>query len=140
VRRSATIFFGAIDRTGQLEFVNAGHIAPLLIRNGQVGVVSEAGSWPVGLFQSAQYETHRASLQPGDTVILITDGITEAVNPAKELFGPERLLRSVERHAGKPVDELQAGILADVEEFSRGAHQADDITLLVVRYLGHRSG
>ena len=140
VRRSATIFFGAIDRTGQLEFVNAGHIPPLLIRDGQVGVVSEAGSWPVGFFQSAQYETHRASLQPGDTVILITDGITEAVNPAEELFGPERLLRSVERHAGKPVDELQASILADVEEFSRGAHQADDITLLVVRYLGHRSG
>jgi sigma-B regulation protein RsbU (phosphoserine phosphatase) len=68
------------------------------------------------------------------------DGITEAVNRAEELFGPERLLRSVERHAGKPVDELQASILADVEEFSRGAHQADDITLLVVRYLGHRSG
>lgn len=136
VERFATLFFGLLDTSGRLTFINAGHPPPLLVHRGQAEFMFAADSLPVGLLPEAKYQASSHDLEPGDTLVLFTDGITEAENPQMEQFGMERLKELVARHASAPVEELQAAILAGVEEFTRGAYQADDITLLIVRYRG----
>jgi sigma-B regulation protein RsbU (phosphoserine phosphatase) len=89
---------------------------------------------PVGLLPQAQFTTCSARLEPGDTLVLVTDGITEAMNPEHDEYGRERLVEVVKRSAQASVEEMQASILADVEQFTRGEYQSDDLTLLIVRY------
>jgi serine phosphatase RsbU (regulator of sigma subunit) len=136
VQRYATLFFGVIDPSGRMEFVNAGHLPPLRLRGGRAEFSFRAECLPVGLLPLAQYSTCTEQLQPGDTLILMTDGITEALNPEEEQFGNERLVEVVEGNAGAGVEELEAAILSNVEGFTRGAYQSDDLTLLVIRYEG----
>lgn len=139
MRRYATMFFGILATDGRLEFINAGHIPPLLLRNGRAEQSCCEGCMPVGLLEEATFKTESTQLEPGDTLVLVTDGITEAVNRDEEMFGPERLRDAAARYAGASVAELEAGILAAVDDFSRGAYQNDDITLLIIRYTGRPS-
>ena len=134
IGRYATLFFGIVDRNGTLEFLRGGHPSPLLIRDGEVSDIYIEGSFPVGLIEEATYGVTRLQLQPDDTLVLFTDGIIEAANTQKELFGFSRLREVVAAHTGSSIEELQNAILHAVEEFSRGAGQADDITLLIVRF------
>lgn len=136
VKRYATLFFGILDTAGRFDFVNAGHLPPLLIRDGRADFAYPAESFPLGLFEESEFKTSSAHFAPGDTLLLFTDGVTEAVNPANEQFGTERLREVVSRHTDARVEDLQAAILTAVEEFTRGAEEADDITLLIVRYCG----
>ncbi|MFQ5777477.1 MAG: SpoIIE family protein phosphatase [Terriglobia bacterium] len=129
----ATLFLGVLDAAGRLEWSNAGHLAPLLLCRDCVQPAFSAGSVPLGLFPNEEYKTSSAQLEPGDTLILFTDGITEAVNLQEEEFGLNRLQEVAGRHAREPVEELHAAILAAVAEFTQGTPQADDITLLIVR-------
>ena len=73
-------------------------------------------------------------LEPGDTLVLFSDGVTEAMDPGQELFGVTRLRDMLCSHAETPLDQLQKAVLESVENFSRGASQADDVTLLLIRY------
>ena len=132
VNRYATLFFGILDPSGRLEFLNAGHPPPLLIRPGQVETSFEGESFPVGMFEEAEFKISSAALNPGDTLLLFTDGVTDAENPAGERFGLERLQEVVAAHTHCTVNELQAAVLAAVEGFVRGAEQADDLTLLIL--------
>ncbi|MFP5206738.1 MAG: PP2C family protein-serine/threonine phosphatase, partial [Acidobacteriota bacterium] len=84
--------------------------------------------------EEATYGVTRLQLQPDDTLVLFTDGIIEAANTQKELFGFNRLREVAAAHTGSSIEGLQNAILHAVEEFSRGAGQADDITLLIVRF------
>jgi sigma-B regulation protein RsbU (phosphoserine phosphatase) len=136
VERYATLFFGILDSTGGLEFINAGHPSPLLIRAGRVTSPFAAECLPLGLFPESEFKIGSSTLEVGDTLVLFTDGITEALNPEDEQFGVDRLAELVARHAGSRVKELESCILQAVEDFSGGADQADDSTLLVVRYQG----
>jgi len=136
MRRYATMFFGMLDLDGRLDFINAGHLQPLLLRQGRAVPWECEGCLPVGLMEDTNFKTETARLGPGDTLVLVTDGITEAVSRQEEMFGPDRLLQAAEQHAGGSLEELQSGILAAVDDFSRGAYQADDITLLIIRYTG----
>jgi serine phosphatase RsbU (regulator of sigma subunit) len=139
MQRYATLFFGTVDASGRLEVINAGHLPPLLVRGGKVESSFPAKSLPVGLFEQTQYETETAQLEPGDTLVLFTDGVNEAADPAGQMFDMDRLREVVAAHAARPVEAMQAGILAAVERFTRGAPQADDITLLILRYQLARS-
>jgi len=134
VGRYATVFFGMIDAGGELEFIHAGHPSPLLVRNGQVSDVYTEGSFPVGLVDVAEFSATRMKLEHGDTLVLYTDGIVEADNTERELFGFPRLRQVVEANARASMADLQKAVLDAVADFSRGAPQADDITLLLVRY------
>jgi serine phosphatase RsbU (regulator of sigma subunit) len=134
VGRFATMFFGLLRPDGGLEFVRASHPSPLLLRRGQVRELYSGGSFPVGLVEQASYEAVRIQLEPGDTLVLYTDGVTEAEDRDRNLFGVGRLKEVLVRHQGGSLGELQAGILSAVERFAAGASQSDDITLLVVRY------
>lgn len=134
VGRFATLFFGVLDSTGHLEFINAGHPSPLLLRGSEVTEAFIEGSVPVGLLPDATYEAVRVKLEPGDTIVLFSDGVTEAMDPNEQMFGVSRLCQTLAGLRDAPLDHLQRTVMESVENFARGAHQADDITLMLVRY------
>jgi sigma-B regulation protein RsbU (phosphoserine phosphatase) len=134
VERYATMFFGVLDSSGRLEFINAGHPPPLILRQGEVVEPFQETSFPVGLIPAAEYAVSVVTLQPGDTVVLFSDGVTEAMDPEEEMFGRAGLLAALEGQQETPLDQLQRTVLDSVDAFTRGASQADDITLLLVRY------
>ncbi len=134
VGRYATMFFGILDEQGHLEYINAGHPSPFLIRKGVAEDVFTEGSYPVGLVPEAEYTAVSLKLEPGDTLVLFSDGVTEAMDPGEELFGVPRLRQVLTGHMQTPLDQLQQTVLESVENFARGASQADDLTLLLVRY------
>lgn len=135
VGRYATLFFGILERSGRLEFINAGHPSPLLLRDGRAESAFPASSFPVGLIPEAEFTSATIQLEAGDTLVLFSDGITEAMDPEETEFGCSRLKEVLNGHVNSPVEELQRVILSSVEVFTRGARQADDLTLLLVKYL-----
>jgi len=134
VGRYATVFFGILDNAGHLEFINAGHPSPFLIRRGAADEAFTEGSYPVGLVPEAEYTAACLKLEPGDTLVLFTDGVTEAMDPDEQLFGVPRLKTVLTGQLECPLEQLQKCVLEAVENFTRGARQADDLTLLIVRY------
>jgi sigma-B regulation protein RsbU (phosphoserine phosphatase) len=135
VGRYATMFFGILDDQGALEYINAGHPSPILIRRGgSAEYAFTEGSFPVGLVPEAQYSTACVRLEAGDTLVLFSDGVTEAMDPKEEFFGMPRLVQLLTGHNETPLDDLQKLVLEAVENFARGTSQADDLTLLLVRY------
>ena len=134
VGRYATMFFGTLDSEGRLEFVNAGHPSPLLIRAGEVDEPFTEGGLPVGLIPDATYDAFSVALRPGDTLVLYSDGVTEARDPDDEMFGVSRLRELLLGQHDTPLEVLQRTILDSLRSFSRGANQADDITLVLARY------
>lgn len=134
VGRHATLFFATLDRDGNLEYVNAGHPPPMLLHHGEVKELFTGGSLPLGLIPGADYPVARTKLEPGDTLVLYSDGVTEAENPNEEFFGESRLQALLVGQQETPLDLLQQNIVKAVEQFSSGASQADDITVVLVRY------
>ena len=134
VRRYATMFFALLDRGGKLEYIKAGHPSPLLLRRGQVSELYSDGSFPVGLLENAEFTAASLQLEPDDTLVLFSDGITDAENPDEELYGVSRLREALAGQQNAPHDTLKQIVLDSVEEFSRGASQSDDMTLLIARY------
>jgi sigma-B regulation protein RsbU (phosphoserine phosphatase) len=128
------MFFGILDQQGHLEFINAGHPSPILIRRGVAEEAFTEGSYPVGLVPEAQYTAVCLKLEPGDTLVLFSDGVTEAADPDEQMFGTARLKELLTGQMECPLEQLQKCVLEAVENFARGAHQADDLTLLIVRY------
>jgi len=136
VGRYATMFFGILDRQGRFEFINAGHPSPLLVRAGEVAEAFTEGGFPVGLIPDAGYVASCVMLEPGDTLVLYSDGVTEATDPDEQMFGISRLRELLLGQYEAPLEALQKTILESVRVFSRGASQADDITLVLARYRG----
>jgi sigma-B regulation protein RsbU (phosphoserine phosphatase) len=134
IGRYATMFFGILDRSGHLEFINAGHPSPILLRRGVAEEAFAEGGFPVGLVPEAEYTAVCLKLEPGDTMVLFSDGVTEAMDPAEELYGVPRLRELLNGRLECPLEDLQKCVLESVETFTRGASQADDLTLLIVRY------
>lgn len=135
----ATMFYSKLDSAGCLTYANAGHCAPLLVRmTGQIEKL-EATSMPVGLVAEASFQLEHRDLAPGDRIVLYTDGVTEAQNEAGEFFGRKRLREAVQRAGGATCPELHAAIQKAVLDFTAGAEQADDLTLVVVEYRGRTS-
>jgi phosphoserine phosphatase RsbU/P len=134
VGRYATMFFGMLDREGNLDYLNAGHPSPLLLRRGDVTEIFTEGSFPVGLLPEAHYVVARATLEPGDTLVLFSDGVTEAADVGEQMYGVPRLSQVLAGQHEAPLDDLQKRVVDSVENFARGAMQADDITLLFIRY------
>jgi len=134
VGRYATMFFGILSLDGGLEYINAGHPPPLLIRRGEVTEPFREGFYPVGLVPETEYATSRSELQPGDTIILYSDGVTEAMNLDSQMYGVPRLRSVLTGQQDAPLENLQKGILESVQSFTRGMTQGDDITLLLIRF------
>jgi sigma-B regulation protein RsbU (phosphoserine phosphatase) len=129
-----TVFYGILDPgTGTLVYCNAGHWPPFLISAHDKGVrkLSRTAA-SLGLFADGNFEQGVVQLDPGDVLVLYTDGITEAQNVRGSFLGEERLLESVKTKLGRPVGEIQDTILADVERFAGDAPQSDDIALILL--------
>jgi phosphoserine phosphatase RsbU/P len=134
--RYATVFYGILDKQGRFEYVNAGHVPPLLRRKtGQLEGLGSA-NFPVGMFSEAEYQSSRIQLEAGDYLVIYTDGVSEAQNTRSELFEEARLRRIMEDFAGQNVQEMGDAIREGMRAFTEGAAQSDDITLLVVQYKG----
>jgi sigma-B regulation protein RsbU (phosphoserine phosphatase) len=88
----------------------------------------------------AEFTTSTVQLEPDDTLVLFSDGVTEAMDPDEELYGVGRLRAVMEGKRDLPLDEIQKTVLESVENFARGARQADDLTVLVVRYRAVATG
>jgi sigma-B regulation protein RsbU (phosphoserine phosphatase) len=101
------------------------------------GIAEEAfteGSFPVGLVPEAEFSTTTLQLEPNDTLVLFSDGVTEAMDPEDQLYGVGRLRAVLLGKNEMPLDEIQKTLLESVENFARGARQADDLTILLVRF------
>jgi phosphoserine phosphatase RsbU/P len=134
VGRYATMFIGMVGADGTLEYIKAGHPSPLLLRKGQVSELYTEGSFPVGLIPEAEFTSVRMQLEPDDTLVLFSDGVTEAEDPDHELFEVAGLTKVMTGRNPETIEDLQQAILDGVRDFTRGEHQSDDLTLLVVRY------
>jgi sigma-B regulation protein RsbU (phosphoserine phosphatase) len=123
----ATMLLVRLRRDGDLEYVNCGHVPPLLVCGGEV-IRPPHGNVPVGLLSDATFESARCQLNPGDRFILVTDGVTEAENASGDFFEDSRL----EAVAGRtPTLE---GIFAAVSEFCSGTPLGDDCTVVELTY------
>lgn len=125
-------------RTGEMTYASAGHPAPLLAGAGAgVRVVDGVESGvALGIVEDATYAEAQAPLAPGDVVLLFTDGVTEAINGRSELYSDARLEASFEMAAAHPAGKIVRDLVDGVNAFAGGQAQEDDITVLVLRYLG----
>jgi serine phosphatase RsbU (regulator of sigma subunit) len=134
--RFITFFFAMLDgASGDLRFANAGHNPPILLRASGEAQMVEGGGPVLGVLSAAPYSEQSASLASGDFLVLYSDGVTEANNPEFEEFGEERLIRVLRENRMRAAQEIVDAVTAALREFTAGAPQADDITLLVARRL-----
>jgi phosphoserine phosphatase RsbU/P len=134
VGRYATMFFAILEDSGKLEYINAGHPSPILMRGGKAEEAFTEGSFPVGLVPEAEFSATTLQLAPNDTLVLYSDGVTEAMDPDEQLYGNGRLRAVLAGKDEMPLDQIQKTVLESVENFARGARQADDLTILLVRF------
>jgi len=137
-----TAFCGILTiSAGDMCYGNAGHNPPLIIRQeNEVEPLKRTGNTALGIDADSTFSTARLVLEPDDILFLYTDGVTEACNNKQELFSEERLMRKVSYHRDDSMKELVLSILQEVTSFSQDMPQADDITILGLRYLGKRKG
>jgi sigma-B regulation protein RsbU (phosphoserine phosphatase) len=132
-----TVFYGILNtRSGELEYGLAGHNPPYLFGNGSVRALDASADMIVGVIDGVDYQTQRVQLQRGEAILLFTDGVTEAANASESFFSEERLEAWLLRSGGLPLPQVVAGLVEEIRAFAGEQPQADDVTMLVVRYLG----
>ena len=130
----ATMFLASIYRDAPMRWANAGHCSPLLLRaNGNVFELAATGM-PVGMLEAATWKDAALQLEPGDLLVLYTDGVSEAMNAQREQYGVERLVAVLQANPSLPAAGLIDAVKADIAGFTGGAAQRDDLTLLMLRY------
>ena len=131
-----TLLCGILDlASGRLLLASAGHDPPIRVGSGLASTIEVESSAPLGLYPDTVYSHAEAQLAPHEAVVLYTDGVTEALDPDGALYGEPRLRDTLARCDGHPASTI-AAIVADLENFTRDAPQADDMTLLVLRWHG----
>ena len=132
----ATLVCGRAKQSGEIELCNAGHCPPLLIRRGDVASI-EATGLPVGIFCREQYAASELKLEPGDSLLLYTDGLTESRSPFDAEYGLDRLTRVVSTKASITPQSLTAACLEDARSFRAGRAKSDDLTVMVIQRSAH---
>ena len=133
-----TLFYGVYDDENRLfNYVNAGHNPPIWVKCGTDGTISiehlEAGGMVVGAFPRARFDQGQLTLGPGETILIFTDGLTEAMNSAEEEFGEVRLVDLLEANLDRSVHELANLIEETVMDYVEPGSLHDDLTLIVAR-------
>jgi sigma-B regulation protein RsbU (phosphoserine phosphatase) len=137
--RFITFFLGVVEpHTARLTYVNAGHNPPILVRAGGRLERLADGGLLLGAFPEAEYEAGGTTLEPGDALVLYTDGVVEARRAGDDAYFEEERLEALlgQGLGGLPAATIRDRIVGAVSEFAAGAEQADDITVVVLRYLG----
>jgi sigma-B regulation protein RsbU (phosphoserine phosphatase) len=128
----ATVLCGRIGTAGAVEISNAGHCLPWHVKDGRAASIESTGL-PLGLFCDGEYTSRNLRLDKGDSLVLYSDGLTEAFNPDHEQYGTRRLARLLEDRGRLSPQELLAASLEDQKSFRAGAPATDDLTLMVLR-------
>ena len=130
-----TLWVGVLDlQSGEITYVNAGHNPPVTVLSGEVSYLTKKSGLVLAGMEEVPYREHTLTLQKGDMVYLYTDGVTEAENAAKELYGEERLLRCFEQIKNSAPEKVIETIKQSVEVFVNGADQFDDMTMLCFKW------
>jgi serine phosphatase RsbU (regulator of sigma subunit) len=130
----ASLFFGVLDReAGVIDYVNAGHEHPFVVRPDGSLLELEEGGTVLGLLEKSQYRRGQARLERGDMIVFFSDGLTDRTSPAGEMFGVERLKEAALRSRGDAARIALYSLLGEVQGFSAGLAAEDDVTLIVTR-------
>jgi sigma-B regulation protein RsbU (phosphoserine phosphatase) len=130
----ATLFYGCLDMdNGVLSYTNAGHVFPTFLRSGGRVEVLDYSGLILGVLPGFQYEHFELALEPGDTLVVVSDGVTEATNDDGEFYGEERLDPLLASLHGRCAHEVRDAIIESVKEFSGPKGAGDDVTILVLR-------
>jgi phosphoserine phosphatase RsbU/P len=128
-----TLFYGILDADNRLMYTNAGHNPPMLFSAGGAMQRLTEGGLLLGAFPNVAYAESTLTLEPGDTLVLFTDGLSEARDAQGEEFGEERIVDVVREGLGRSAEEIRVAIYEAVADFSKGKPQYDDMTLIVVQ-------
>jgi sigma-B regulation protein RsbU (phosphoserine phosphatase) len=132
-----TAFMGYLNtQTGKFTYTNAGHTPPIIRSGGNSRFLKIRPGFVLAAFENMLYDQDEIMLQEGDELFLYTDGITEAMNNEKTLFGNERTIETANRNPDVPLKDLTMSIKHEIDKFAEGAEQSDDITMLALRYIG----
>lgn len=132
-----TVCYGILDlKTGDLDYATAAHPQPFLVNDAGVRELPKAPGSVVGMMEDLEYSSLQEKLAPGDVLMFFSDGVNEAMNETKELYGTERTGEFLRGAPRATAEELTHAVVAEVNRFAGTAPQADDITVLVVRYMG----
>ena len=130
----ATVFYCSLESSGRLSYANAGHCAPFLVgRDGRVRKLNTTGT-PVGMVEDAPIQMLQAQLDPGDKIVIYSDGFTETENADGQFLGTETLRNLVRENAGQDAVGLHSALMTALDRFSEGGVMRDDVTVLVVEY------
>jgi sigma-B regulation protein RsbU (phosphoserine phosphatase) len=130
-----SVFYGVLDpKTGRLVYSNAGHAPPLVINShsGEVLQRLEHTGKPLGIFEGGVWEQKVVEIQPGEALLVYTDGVTDAQNEQQAYFQECGLVAAVQDHLGLTADDLVEALLADIQRFTGKAPQTDDMALAVL--------
>ncbi len=132
--RFVTLFYAELDpQTGALSFLNAGHNPPLIVRAAGTMEQLDSGGLPLGIMPDARFREGRTQLQPGDALIIYSDGVSESTDPHGEEFGETRLYEAVAGNLAATASGLRDCIESAITKFAQGTPSADDITLVIVK-------
>ena len=133
-----TVFYGALDiATGRLVYANAGHPSPCLCdAGGRVIQLAGTGGTALGVIEDLPYREAEALLAPGSLLVMFTDGVSEAFDPAQAEFGEGRLVATLEGLTDRDAQAAVDTVVAAVDAFAAGAPQADDLTCLALKWFG----
>jgi sigma-B regulation protein RsbU (phosphoserine phosphatase) len=132
-----TTFLGYLDiPSGRFTYVNAGHLPPLIKKNNRFTYLRNGSGFVLAGIENVFYKQFETYLKPDEEIFLFTDGITEAINLDHELFGDKRLLELVQSYQKYTLLDFTIYLKIELEKYAQGMEQADDITMLILRYKG----
>jgi sigma-B regulation protein RsbU (phosphoserine phosphatase) len=132
----ATLVCGKIDVEGEVEICNAGHVPPYVMQDGSIETIDSTGL-PLGMFCDSRYEVKKFRFSPGGTILLYTDGISEARGTSGEEYGTARLHDFVTENRSLPPKEMVLALTEDSKGFRAGRSVADDATVMAIRRMPH---
>ena len=135
-----TLFCGVLDmQTGRVEFCNAGHNPPIWIHEGNTSFMHPEVNLPTGVLGDYEYKSEEIQLSEGDALFLYTDGVTEAENSQKALFGDASTLAMVDLLKDVPMMDMADGVVDAIRRFVDDYEQSDDLTMLCLRWRGKKA-
>jgi sigma-B regulation protein RsbU (phosphoserine phosphatase) len=133
-----TVWLGILEiSTGKIVAANAGHEYPVIGHaGGEFELLRDKHGFVIGGMEGVKYKDYEIQFEPGDKLFLYTDGVPEATNVKEEMFGTDRLLDALNTDVYAPVEEMLRNVRKAVSEFTPGAEQFDDLTMLGLDYFG----
>jgi serine phosphatase RsbU (regulator of sigma subunit) len=132
----ATVFYCTVSRDGTLRWANAGHVTPFLVRSDGEMLPLKTTGLPLGMLEAAEYEVDTLQMKSGDKIVAYSDGLSEAQNAEGAFFEASRLKHMIAANAGRSATEIHQALMQQVEAFTEGTVQHDDITALVMEFRG----